>query len=150
MPRFLTQQWVDAFNGAMSGVTLADPGSDAGLVAQSGRFVVAEEVRGAPDGDVTLLLTVDDGRVRLALAPGATMEQAGDGNGDTPDRMPDVTMALSYEDAVAMAKGELTPGEALNAGRVRVRGDLAVLVAGQQVLAEAHHSTGTLAAETTY
>ena len=128
---------------------LADPGPDAGLVAQSGRFVVAEEVRGAPDGDVTLLLTVDEGRVRLALAPGATREQAG-GIGDMLDRMPDVTIALSYEDAVAMAKGELTPGEALNAGRVRVRGDLAVLVAGQQVLAEARHSTGTLAAETTY
>ena len=49
-----------------------------------------------------------------------------------------------------MAKGELTPAEALNAGRIRVRGDLSVLVAAQQMLAEARDSTGTLAAETTY
>ena len=33
-----------------------------------------------------------------------------------------------------MSKGELAPAEALNTGRVRVRGDLSVLVAAQQML----------------
>ena len=33
-----------------------------------------------------------------------------------------------------MAHGELDPADALAAGRVRVRGDLAALVAGQDVL----------------
>ena len=36
-----------------------------------------------------------------------------------------------------MAQGELSPTEALNAGRIRVRGDLSVLVAAQQMLAAA-------------
>ena len=36
-----------------------------------------------------------------------------------------------------MARGELDPADALAAGRVRVRGDLAALVAGQDVLAAA-------------
>jgi putative sterol carrier protein len=36
-----------------------------------------------------------------------------------------------------MARGQLDPADALAAGRVRVRGDLAALVAGQDVLAEA-------------
>jgi putative sterol carrier protein len=144
MPRFLTPAWVDAFNEAMAEVAVPTPGADAGLVAESGRFAVAQEVRGAPDGDVALLLTVDEGRLRLALVPAG-------GEGTAPaEPEPNVTIALAYEDAVAMAKGELTPAEALTAGRVRVRGDLAVLAAGQEVLAEARRSTAALTAETTY
>ena len=42
-----------------------------------------------------------------------------------------------------MARGELDPGDALAAGRVHVRGDLAALVAGQDVLAEAAARLGT-------
>ena len=148
MPRFLTQEWVDAFNEAMSDVVVADPGADAGHVAQTGRFVVAEEVRGAPEGEITLLLMVDEGKVRLLLAAPTDRSEAG-GTG-LPDREPNVTIALSYQDAVAMAKGDVTPAQALNAGSVRVRGDLAVLVAGQQVLAEAKQCTAALTAQTTY
>ena len=47
------------------------------------------------------------------------------------------TIVLGYADALAMARGELDPADALAAGRVRVRGDLAALVAGQDVLAAA-------------
>ena len=42
-----------------------------------------------------------------------------------------------------MARGELDPADALAAGRVRVRGDLAALVAGQDVLAAAAARLGT-------
>ena len=145
MPRFLTQAWVDAFNQAMTDVALPAPGADAGLVPQSGTFVVAQKVRDGPDGDVTLLLRIDDGRMELALAFGGETERA---DGARPE--PNVTIALDYDDAVAMAKGELLPAEALTAGRVRVRGDLAVLVAGQELMTEARRHTGSLAAATTY
>ena len=47
------------------------------------------------------------------------------------------TIVLGYPEALAMARGELDPADALAAGRVRVRGDLAALVAGQDVLAAA-------------
>jgi putative sterol carrier protein len=47
------------------------------------------------------------------------------------------TIALGYADALALALGRLDPADALAAGRVRVRGDLAALVAGQEVLAAA-------------
>ena len=50
---------------------------------------------------------------------------------------------LGYPEAVAMARGELDPADALAAGRVRVRGDLAALVAGQDVLATATARLGT-------
>jgi hypothetical protein len=47
------------------------------------------------------------------------------------------TIALGYTDALDLALGRLDPADALAAGRVRVRGDLAALVAGQEVLAAA-------------
>ena len=35
---------------------LPGPGADAGLAAADGRFTVVQEVRGAPDGDVRVIL----------------------------------------------------------------------------------------------
>jgi putative sterol carrier protein len=61
-----------------------------------------------------------------------------------------VTILISYDDAVAMSKGELAVAEALNAGRIRVRGDLSVLVAAQQMLMAARSATRDLVASTTY
>ncbi len=138
MPRFLTAQWVDAVNQALSRTEVAAAPEDAGTDARSGRFVVAEHVADAPGGATTLLLVAKDGRVRLSLVEDGAAEAA------------DVTIALGYDDAVAMATGELAPADALAAGRVRVRGDLAVLVAGQELLAEARRQAGSLADDTTY
>ena len=76
------------------------------------------------------MLTVAEGRAHLALDPGGAV-------GGT------ATIVLGYADALAMARGELDPADALAAGRVRVRGDLAALVAGQDVLAEAAARLGT-------
>ncbi len=77
-----------------------------------------------------LVLTVAEGRARLGLDPAGTV-------GGT------ATIVLGYAEALAMARGELDPADALAAGRVRVRGDLAALVAGQDVLAEASARLGT-------
>ena len=56
----------------------------------------------------------------------------------------------SYADAADLSRGTLSPAEALAAGRVRVRGDLSVLVAAQQALAAAADLLGPLQAATTY
>ena len=143
MPRFLTPEWADAITAALAGKDLPGPGPDDGLTASGGRFVVAEEVRAAPDGDVRLVLRVDGGTVTLGVAP-----LAGDPGADEPQA--DVTIALDYGDAVAMADGSLSPAEALTGGRVRVRGDLSVLTAGQQLLAAAREHTAAVDAETTF
>ena len=47
----------------------------------------------------------------------------------------EVTIRLTWDDAVAMAGGKLAPADAIAAGRVRVRGDLSVLAEAQGVLA---------------
>lgn len=143
MARFLTPAWADEFNAALDGVALPEPGPEAGLAAVDGRFTVVEEVRGTPDGDLRLSLRFEGGALRVAvLAPDT-------GVGGAQDRA-DVTITVSYEDAASMSRGDLAPAEALNAGRIRVRGDLAVLVAAQEILAAARAATVVLDSSTTY
>ena len=133
MSRYLSPEWVESFDAALGALDLSDAVTAAGagsLAAADGRFSVVQIVTGVPEdvqaggGDVHLVLTVADGRARLGLDPGGTL-------GGT------ATIVLGYAEALAMARGELDPADALAAGRVRVRGDLAALVAGQDVLAEA-------------
>jgi len=129
---------VESFDSALRTLDLSDAVAAAGagsLAAADGTFSVVQVVTGVPDdvaagGDVHLVLTVDGGQARLELDP----SQAEGGT---------ATIVLGYAEALAMAQGRLDPADALAAGRVRVRGDLAALVAGQDVLAEAAARLGT-------
>jgi putative sterol carrier protein len=111
---------------------------------------MAQEVRGSPDGDIRLILRFDDGALHLELEP-VDGPDPGPTGADGPGRSPpDVVIALSYEDAAAMSKGELTPADALGSGRVRVRGDLSVLVAAQRMLNAAREGSLQVGGSTTY
>lgn len=134
MPRFLSPEWVGRFNDALSEIDLSATGAG----GEPRPFTVAQEVAGGPDGPVRVVLAVGGGRVTLRLAQGGDEEPA------------DVFIALSYEDAAALSRGTLDAAGALAAGRVRVRGDLAALTAGQAVLAAAAERLAPLAADTTY
>jgi putative sterol carrier protein len=139
VPRFLSPEWVDAFDAALQGVVLPEPGDDAGIAAAAGRFTVAQIVHGGPDGEVTLVMTADAGSLRMTLA-----------NGTHPETRADVTIVVAYEDAAALSTGELRAADAITAGRIRVRGDLSVLAAGQAMLVAAQPHIQSLAATTTY
>jgi hypothetical protein len=136
MPRYLSPEWVQAFDAALSPLDLSAAIAEAGatsLAASEGSFAVAQVVTGvpdAPDGVVRTVLAVADGHASLTLDPDSGAAA-------------NVTIVLTYDDALAMARGELEPADALAAGRVRVRGELAVLVAGQSVLAAAAEQLGT-------
>jgi hypothetical protein len=137
MARFLSPEWVASFDAALGALDLSDAIAAAGaasLAAADGTFSVAQVVRGSPGPtgvvqEVRVVLTVADGRAHLTLDP----EEQVAGT---------ATIVLAYPDALAMARGELDPADALAAGRVRVRGDLAALVAGQDVLAAAAAQLG--------
>jgi hypothetical protein len=133
MPRYLSPDWVQAFNAALSGLDLSAAIAAAGagsLTAADGAFAVAQVVTDGPDGEVRTVLAVDESGVTMTLDPDAA-------------RPVNVTIVLRYDDALAVARGDLDPADALATGRVRVRGELAVLVAGQAVLNAAGALLGT-------
>ena len=143
MPPYLSPAWIQAFNAALEGLDLTDAIAAAGagsLTAAGGTFPVAQVVTDAP------------GAAGAAGAGGVRWRGAHRPHGG---RWPDharadpeeslssnVTIVLPYADALAIARGELDPAEALAAGRVRVRGELAVLVAGQSILNAASAALG--------
>ena len=147
MPPYLSPAWVQAFNEALSGLDLSDAVAAAGagsLTVAQGTFSVAQVVTGGPEGlaapgaaappdangaTVRTVLTVDGGRLTLVEDPAGALAA-------------NVTVVLTYDDALAIAQGSLHPADALAAGRVRVRGELSVLVAGQAVLNAASAALG--------
>jgi hypothetical protein len=156
MARYLSPEWVQSFDAALSALDLSDAVATAAagsLAAADGAFSVAQLVSGVPsdlvggaagaagaeagaeaeaEAEVSVVLSVAEGRAHLALdAEGALTAGA------------TATIALGYADALALALGRLDPADALAAGRVRVRGDLAALVAGQEVLAAAAARLGS-------
>ncbi len=112
--RLYSEEWVAAFNHAVAGLAAADDVT----------FRMLQIVHGGPEGTMRLALDVDHGRVTLEREPGE-------------EPPPQVTVSVDFDDAVALARGELDPASLLAAGRVKVRGDLSVLVSGQALLAAA-------------
>lgn len=163
--RFYSPEWVAEFNRAVSGLALdGAPVLEASLVAADREVRVAQVVREVPGagGPVTVTLVVSGNRLRLerregdrpAAAPAPGEAAPGSTPATPPETAgaeePDVTVSLSYADAARLSRGELTPAEAVASGRVRVRGDLSVLVAAQGLLAQAAARLGHLAADTLY
>ncbi|MGH9007209.1 MAG: SCP2 sterol-binding domain-containing protein [Acidimicrobiales bacterium] len=139
--QFFSAEWIEAFDRALRGAEYADE-SGRSVRAESGNFSVEQQVNGVPGrdeeaGPMRMLLLVEDGR--------ASVSQVTDDSA-----RPDVVITLSYDDAAALSRGELDPTQALGAGRVQVRGDLSVLMAGQDLLAAAGGKLTKLRAETTY
>ena len=110
MPSYLSPEWVQAFNDALSGLDLSDAVAAAGaasLTVAQGTFSVAQVVTGGPEGlaapgaaaspdsdgtTVRTVLTVDGGRLTLVEDPTGAMAA-------------NVTVVLTYDDAVAIAAG---------------------------------------------
>jgi hypothetical protein len=103
-----------------------DPGSE---------LVVAHRVTGGPGGDRSYHVAV--GRSGARVAPGA------------PDGR-HVTFTQDYETAAAIARGTLSAQAAFMAGRLRVGGDLSVLVEHHRALADLDDVLAGVRATTTY
>jgi putative sterol carrier protein len=125
--RFYSPDWIAAFNDAVS-VLEPVPGPS---------FRMLQVVHGGPDGTFEIALVVDDGHVVLER--------------DLPvDASPQVTVSVSYDDAAGLSRGELEPAQLVASGRLKVRGDLSVLVSGQELLTAAAARLATLSEATTY
>jgi putative sterol carrier protein len=96
MYKYLTQEWLDA------GRELAQKFPErAGATAR-----LQYQVVGTPEGDVHYYWVIDNGNLQESLL------------GDDPDA--EITLSMSYDDAVKMQKGELDPNAAFMQGRIKV------------------------------
>ncbi|MCU1455740.1 MAG: hypothetical protein JWN46_3886 [Acidimicrobiales bacterium] len=113
MVRHLSAAWIEALDEAVK--------SSAGLRAATAEvaFTVQQVVTSA-DGDVTWHLVVDHGEV--AVEPGRADD-------------PDLVFTQDRTTAQQIAAGELSAQAAFMVGRLRVGGDLTVLLANQEALA---------------
>jgi putative sterol carrier protein len=96
MPKYLSQEWMDA------GRELAQEFPErAGATAR-----LQYQIVGAPEGDVHYYWVIDSGKI---------LEWT---KGDDPDA--EITLSMSYDDAVKMQKSELDPNAAFMQGRIKV------------------------------
>jgi len=108
--RYLSDEWFDEVNRAAAdnGQLLTDT---AGL-----DFAIQQVVTDAPDGEIRYTVRVRDGRVTLTP-------------GDDPTA--DVTFTEDWDTARKLAAGELNAPTAFMTGRIRVSGNVSVLLDAQ-------------------
>lgn len=129
--RLYSEEWIAAFNGA---VATLDPDPAVS-------FRMRQVVNGGPDGTVRIIFSAHEGHLVLERETGHPQTD------DLPDVQ--VTVSLDYDEALALARGEADPARLLAAGKVKVRGDLSVLVRGQALLAAAAARLEPLSERTT-
>jgi putative sterol carrier protein len=122
--QYLTSEWLEAARRALAAAE--DLGDAVGDVA-----LTVEQVVDA----TTFHVTLDHGKVTLAEGPAAA---------------PDLRFTTDYATAAAVAAGELSAQRAFGEGRLRVGGDLRLLIAHQRSIAALDDALAPVRAATTY
>lgn len=131
--RYLSPEWIDAAGRALAGdAGLKDATVDLRLTLEQ---VVTGARTGAPTGTVRWYVAIDHGRVELAEGPAPAA---------------DLRFTTTYATAAAIASGSLGAQRAFAEGRLRVGGDLSLLVAHHRTLASLDDALAPLRAETEF
>ncbi|HUF32312.1 MAG TPA: SCP2 sterol-binding domain-containing protein [Acidimicrobiales bacterium] len=127
MARFLSDEWVAELGDALAaGEDLAE--------ATTGTHLTVQQVVTGDDGGAWWV-RVDGGQVR-----------AGTGRAEDPD----VTMTTDRPTAVALAQGHLAAQDAFAAGRLRLGGDITVIIRHGEALACVDDAVAAVRARTTW
>ena len=110
--KFLSDEWAQALKAGLN--------EDAAFKeAAAGKTATIQQVIG-DDDQIHYWIRIADGAIDMGL---------GDAEG------PDATITESHETAVALAKGELSPVTAFMTGKIKVAGNMGLLLGLQNVLA---------------
>jgi len=120
--RFLSPAWLDCM------------ASSTALAATDVSLAVHQRITAGPEGDVEFTLRLRDGTVSVEPGPGAA----------------DVEILEDYDTAAAISQGHLSPARAFAAGRLRLSGDVGLLVEHQEALAAIGKQVAGMAEATTY
>lgn len=128
MVAYLSDEWLEQAGDALAGSTeLAERTADVDLA-------IAYEVTGAPGGKVLYTLRFDHGTTTLEV-----------GASDAP-----VSFSLDYDSAAAIARGDVSAQAAFMQGRLKLVGDVNVLIRDGAVLDGIADALGTLRADTEF
>jgi putative sterol carrier protein len=127
--RYLSPEWIDAAGRALAG--------DAGLkdATVDLQLTLEQVVTEGPAGTVRWHVAIDHGRVEMA-------------EGSAPAA--DLRFTTTYATAAAIASGTLEAQRAFAEGKLRVGGDLSLLVAHHRTLASLDDALAPLRAETSF
>jgi putative sterol carrier protein len=120
--KFLSQEWADAVKTALN----AD---DAFRQAAAGKKAAVQQVITTGDGSTHYWIRIEDGTIDMGL-------------GDT--ETPDSTITESYETAVALARDQLSPVTAFMTGKVKIGGNMGLLLGLQGALVRLPVAMSTL------
>jgi hypothetical protein len=124
MARFLSEAWFEEIESARADGS--DPSGSENATHPADRLVLQQVVTGTPEGEVSYLVVIEEGRARVERPPAASgAEQPATGGGDRAggDRAGvDLTITCDWQTATAIAQGGLSTQRALMQGRLRVRG----------------------------
>jgi len=112
--RFLTPEWAEALKAELNG-------SEKFRSAAAGQTAAVQQVITTSEGDTHYWIKIADGSIDLGV-------------GDT--EAPDATITQSYETAVALAKSELSAVTAFMTGRIKIAGNMGLLLGLQGALAQ--------------
>ena len=112
--KFLSDGWAEALKQELNQ-------SDAFREAAAGQKATIQQVITGGDGDTHYWITIADGQIDLGV-------------GDVEAE--DATITQSYESAAALAKGELSPVTAFMTGKLKIAGNMGLILGLQGVLAQ--------------
>lgn len=125
MVKYLSDEWMEQAAAALESADVPD----------DAQMVIQYEVSGGGNGKVRYVLDVSNGSA--TIVPG---KQA-----DAP-----VTFTLDYDTAVAVVNGEVSAQVAFMQGRMKLAGDVRVLIDGAAALASVNDTLGDLRATTEF
>ena len=112
--KFLSDGWAEALKQELNQ-------SDAFRQAAAGQKATIQQVITGGDGDTHYWITIADGQIDLGV---------GDVEGE------DATITQSYDSAAALAKGELSPVTAFMTGKLKIAGNMGLILGLQGVLSQ--------------
>ena len=112
--KFLSEEWAEALEAELNA-------SDAFRQAAAGKHATIRQVISGDGADTPYWIKIDDGRIGLGV---------GEVEGE------DATITQSYASAAALAKGELSPVTAFMTGKLKIAGNMGLILGLQAALAQ--------------
>jgi putative sterol carrier protein len=111
--KFLSDEWASAVKMALNE-------DQEFRTASAGKTASIQQIITGPDGQTDYWIKIDDGSIDMGV-------------GDAP--APDATITQSYDTATALARSELSAVTAYMTGKIKIGGNLGLLLGLQTVLA---------------